>query len=215
MSADAATVPLLDVRALRTHLRTQDGLVRAVDGVSFSVAAGRTLGIVGESGCGKSVTALSILGLVPRPPAELISGEIWFDGRDLLRLGARALQDLRGDRIAMVFQEPMTSLNPAYSVGEQIVEAILRHDPVGRPAARRRAIELMQRVGIPAPRAADRRLPAPAVGRHAPARHDRDGAGLPTAAPDRRRADDPRSTSRSRRRSSTCCAICAAISTWP
>jgi peptide/nickel transport system ATP-binding protein len=151
MRGDGAVAPLLDVRALRTHLRTPEGLVRAVDGVSFAIAPGRTLGIVGESGCGKSVTALSILGLVPRPPAELIDGEIWFDGRDLLRLEARALQDLRGDRIAMVFQEPMTSLNPAYSVGEQIIEAILRHDPVGRPAARQRAIELMQRVGIPAP----------------------------------------------------------------
>ena len=151
MRGDDGAAKLLDVRALRTHLRTPEGLVRAVDGVSFSVGAGRTLGIVGESGCGKSVTALSILGLVPRPPAELIDGEIWFDGRDLLRLGARALQDLRGDRIAMVFQEPMTSLNPAYSVGEQIIEAILRHDAIGRPAARQRAIELMRRVGIPAP----------------------------------------------------------------
>ena len=146
-----AAAPLLDVRTLQTHLRTREGLVRAVDGVSFSVAAGRTLGIVGESGCGKSVTALSILGLVPRPPAELIAGEIWFDGQDLLQLDARTLRDLRGDRIAMVFQEPMTSLNPAFTVGEQIIEAILRHDPVGRPAARQRAIELMQRVGIPAP----------------------------------------------------------------
>ena len=142
---------LLEVRELRTHLRTQEGLVRAVDGVSFAVAPGRTLGIVGESGCGKSVTALTILGLVPRPPAESITGEVWFDGRDLLRLEARALQDLRGDRIAMVFQEPMTSLNPAYTVGEQIIEAILRHDPIGRSAARARAIELISRVGIPAP----------------------------------------------------------------
>jgi oligopeptide/dipeptide ABC transporter ATP-binding protein len=146
-----AATPLLDVRTLQTHLRTPEGLVRAVDGVSFTVGAGRTLGIVGESGCGKSVTALSILGLVPRPPAELIAGEIWFDGQDLLQLDARTLRDLRGDRIAMVFQEPMTSLNPAYTVGEQIVEVIVRHDPVGRPAARQRAIELMQRVGIPAP----------------------------------------------------------------
>jgi oligopeptide/dipeptide ABC transporter ATP-binding protein len=145
------TAPLLEVRDLRTHLRTPEGLVRAVDGISFAVASGHTLGIVGESGCGKSVTALSILGLVPRPPAELISGEILFDGRDLLALEADALRDLRGDRIAMVFQEPMTSLNPAYTIGEQIVEAILRHDPVGRPAARRRAVELIGRVGIPAP----------------------------------------------------------------
>ncbi|HUA53222.1 MAG TPA: ABC transporter ATP-binding protein [Candidatus Sulfotelmatobacter sp.] len=145
------TPPLLEVRALATHLRTPEGLVRAVDGVSFAVAAGRTLGIVGESGCGKSVTALSILGLVPRPPAERIAGEVWFDGRDLLRLDAAALRDLRGDRIAMVFQEPMTSLNPAYTVGEQIIEVILRHDDVGRAAARARAVELIRRVGIPAP----------------------------------------------------------------
>ena len=150
----AAQLPgqaLLEVRELATHLRTQEGLVRAVDGVSFAVAAGRTLGIVGESGCGKSVTALSILGLVPRPPAERITGEVWFDGRDLLQLEEAALRDLRGDRIAMVFQEPMTSLNPAYTVGEQIVEAILRHDAIGRTAARARAIELIRRVGIPAP----------------------------------------------------------------
>src|SRR5258706_1630318 len=159
---------LLEVRELRTHLRTQEGLVRAVDGVSFAVAPGRTLGIVGESGCGKSVTALTILGLVPRPPAESITGEVWFDGRDLLRLEARALQDLRGDRIAMVFQEPMTSLNPAYTIGEQIIEAILRHDTVGRAAARARAIELIQRVGIPAP---ERRVddhPPPPSGRMRP-----------------------------------------------
>jgi oligopeptide/dipeptide ABC transporter ATP-binding protein len=142
---------LLEVRDLRTHLRTPEGLVRAVDGVSFTVAPSATLGIVGESGCGKSVTALSILGLVPRPPAELIDGAILFDGNDLLRLDDAALRDLRGDRIAMVFQEPMTSLNPAYTIGEQIIEAILRHDPVGRPAARQRAVELVARVGIPAP----------------------------------------------------------------
>ncbi len=142
---------LLEVRELRTHLRTPEGLVRAVDGVSFTVSPSATLGIVGESGCGKSVTALSILGLVPRPPAELIDGAILFDGHDLLRLDDAALRDLRGDRIAMVFQEPMTSLNPAYTIGEQIIEAILRHDPVGRAAARRRAVELVARVGIPAP----------------------------------------------------------------
>ncbi len=142
---------LLEVRELRTHLRTPEGLVRAVDGVSFAVAAGRTLGIVGESGCGKSVTALSILGLVPRPPAERIDGAVWFDGRDLLRLDEASMRDLRGDRVAMVFQEPMTSLNPAYTVGEQIIEAIVRHERVDRAAARTRAIELIRRVGIPAP----------------------------------------------------------------
>src|SRR5260221_6028544 len=142
---------LLEVRELRTHLRTPEGLVRAVDGVSFTVSPSATLGIVGESGCGKSVTALSILGLVPRPPAELIDGAILVDGHDLLRLDDAALRDLRGDRIAMVFQEPMTSLNPAYTIGEQIIEAILRHDPVGRAAARRRAVELVARVSIPAP----------------------------------------------------------------
>jgi peptide/nickel transport system ATP-binding protein len=145
------SAPLLEVRGLKTHLRTADGLVRAVDGVSFAVDAGRTVGIVGESGCGKSVTALSIMGLVPSPPAVRAGGEILFEGRDLLTLGLREMQDLRGDRIAMIFQEPMTSLNPAFTVGDQIGEAIRRHRGVSAAEARAQAVALMRRVGIPSP----------------------------------------------------------------
>ncbi len=147
----AAAAPLLAVEDLRTYLRTPEGLVKAVDGVSFAVAPGQTLGIVGESGCGKSVTALSILGLVPQPPGEIVGGRVLFDGVDLLRLDRRQLQDLRGDRIAMIFQEPMSALNPAFTVGDQIGETLVRHRGLTRAAARRAAIELMARVRIPAP----------------------------------------------------------------
>jgi peptide/nickel transport system ATP-binding protein len=141
---------LLEVEDLRTHFRSDEGEFRAVDGVSFSVDAGRTLGIVGESGCGKSVTALSAMGLVPCPPGRIAGGAVRFEGTDLLKLPARAMRDLRGDRIAMIFQEPMTSLNPALTVGEQIMEGILRHRAVGRAEARSRALEMLERVRIPA-----------------------------------------------------------------
>jgi peptide/nickel transport system ATP-binding protein len=143
--------PLLEVRDLRTHFRVDGRDVPAVDGVSFSVAAGRTLGIVGESGCGKSVTSLSIMGLVPQPPGRIAGGEILFDGVDLLKLPPREMRELRGDRIAMIFQEPMTSLNPAFTVGDQIVEAIVRHRRVGRADAKARAIEMLRQVRIPSP----------------------------------------------------------------
>ncbi|HZH26058.1 MAG TPA: ABC transporter ATP-binding protein [Azospirillaceae bacterium] len=143
--------PLLEVRDLKTYLRTPDGVIRAVDGVSFTVEAGRTVGIVGESGCGKSVTALSIMGLVPSPPGVKAGGEILFEGADLLRMSQRELQDIRGDRIAMIFQEPMTSLNPAFTVGDQITEALLRHRNLSPAEARAQAIEQMRHVGIPAP----------------------------------------------------------------
>jgi oligopeptide/dipeptide ABC transporter ATP-binding protein len=142
---------LLEVRDLRTWFDGDGGTYRAVDGISFSLQAGRTLGIVGESGCGKSVTSLSIMGLVPRPPGRIAGGEILFEGVDLLKLDAEALRDLRGARMAMIFQEPMTSLNPAYTVGNQIVEGILRHLPVDRAAARAKAIEMLRLVRIPAP----------------------------------------------------------------
>jgi peptide/nickel transport system ATP-binding protein len=142
---------LLEVRALKTHFQVDGGEFPAVDGISFSIDAGRTLGIVGESGCGKSVTALSIMGLVPQPPGRMAGGEIVFDGVDLLRLAPPALRDLRGDRISMIFQEPMTSLNPVLTVGEQIVEGILRHRPMSREAARDRAIEMLRMVHIPSP----------------------------------------------------------------
>jgi peptide/nickel transport system ATP-binding protein len=142
---------LLEIRDLKTWFDGDGGTYRAVDGISFSLEAGRTLGIVGESGCGKSVTSLSIMGLVPQPPGRIAGGEILFEGVDLLTLDADALRDLRGARMAMIFQEPMTSLNPAYTVGDQIVEGILRHLPVDRATARAKAIEMLRLVRIPAP----------------------------------------------------------------
>jgi peptide/nickel transport system ATP-binding protein len=142
---------LLAVRALKTFFQVEGGEFPAVDGISFSIGPGRTLGIVGESGCGKSVTALSIMGLVPQPPGRIAGGEILFDGVDLLQLSAAALRELRGDRISMIFQEPMTSLNPVLTVGEQIVEGILRHRPMSRDAAKDRAIEMLRMVHIPSP----------------------------------------------------------------
>jgi len=143
--------PLLEVRDLDVRFATDDGEFRAVAGVSFALEAGRTLGIVGESGCGKSVTALSIMGLVPRPPGHIAGGEIRFDGTDLLRLPADAMRELSGDRIAMIFQEPMTSLNPAFTIGDQIAEGILRHRKAGKAAAKAHALEMLRRVRIPSP----------------------------------------------------------------
>jgi len=142
---------LLAVRELRTTFKTDDGEFAAVDGVSFSVEAGRTLAVVGESGCGKSVTSLSIMGLVPQPPGRIAGGSIRFEGVELVGLPERALQDLRGNGMAMIFQEPMTSLNPAYTVGEQIVEALLRHRRISRAQATERAIAVLAKVRMPAP----------------------------------------------------------------
>jgi oligopeptide/dipeptide ABC transporter ATP-binding protein len=142
-------VALLDVRDLRTHFFTRAGVVHAVDGVSFSVDTGKTLGIVGESGCGKSVTALSIMGLIPRPPARIVGGSVVFDGRDLTQLSDRALEDVRGQQIAMIFQDPMTSLNPTLTIGTQITETMRRHLHLSKADARKRAIDLLQEVQIP------------------------------------------------------------------
>jgi peptide/nickel transport system ATP-binding protein len=143
--------PLLRVRDLVTSFRTDQGVLRAVDEVSFDVAEGATLGIVGESGCGKSVTALSILRLIPYPQGEIDEGRIEFRGKDLLALTERQMQDVRGNDISMIFQEPMTSLNPVYSVGTQIIEAIRLHQKKSRKEARVRALEMLRLVGIPAP----------------------------------------------------------------
>jgi oligopeptide/dipeptide ABC transporter ATP-binding protein len=142
---------LLEVRGLATVFDTDAGEVRAVDGVDFSVERGRTLGIVGESGCGKSVTALSIMGLVPRPPGRIVAGEVLFEGEDLLKLTPARLRELRGARLSMIFQEPMTSLNPAFSVGDQVAEALLRHGSRSRKEANAQAIEMLRRVRIPSP----------------------------------------------------------------
>ena len=143
--------PLLEVRDLVTAFYSDEGIVRAVDGVSFSVGEGATVGVVGESGCGKSVTSLSIMQLIPTPPGRYERGKIFFRGQDLLSLTEREMRGLRGNSISMIFQEPMTSLNPVYTVGEQIMEAIRLHQKTGRKEARERAIEMLKLVGIPAP----------------------------------------------------------------
>ena len=145
---------LIEVDDLRTHFFTREGTVRAVDGVSFAVEKGKTLGIVGESGCGKSVTALSIMGLIPKPPAKIVSGSVLYEGRDLTKLSERQLEDVRGREIAMIFQDPMTSLNPTLTIGTQITETIRRHYDVSQKQANKKAIELLEKVRIP--RAAER-----------------------------------------------------------
>lgn len=139
---------ILRVRDLKTYFYTDAGTVKAVDGVSFDLTPGETLGIVGESGSGKSVTALSILRLIPNPPGKIIDGRIEFLGRNLLELSEREMRSIRGNEIAMIFQDPMTSLNPVFTVGNQIMEAITLHQKVDKDKARRRAIKLMARVGI-------------------------------------------------------------------
>src|SRR5690606_14888496 len=155
--AQTADDVLIEIRNLRTHFYTDRGIVRAVDGVDLVIRRNRTIGIVGESGCGKSIMALSIMGLVPRPPAK-ITGEILFhrkDGTvvDLVKLDPKGkeIRAIRGAEIAMIFQEPMTSLNPVYTIGNQIMEAIRLHQKVDKKEARERAIEMLRLVGIPAP----------------------------------------------------------------
>src|SRR5512132_3267357 len=145
---------ILEVKDLKTYFYTREGVVQAVDGVSFEVNKGQTLGIVGESGCGKSVTALSIMGLIPKPPAEIAGGHVLFEGKDLTHLNDRELQNVRGRQIAMIFQDPMTSLNPTFKIGTQITETLERHYDISKEDARRRAVELLEEVRIP--RAAER-----------------------------------------------------------
>jgi oligopeptide/dipeptide ABC transporter ATP-binding protein len=140
---------LLDIQDLRTYFHTREGVVRAVDGVSFALEKGQTLGIVGESGCGKSVTALSIMGLIPTPPARIEGGSILFEGRDLTGLSEHELEDVRGREIAMIFQDPMTSLNPTLTIGTQITETLRRHLGMTKEQARRKAVDLLEEVRIP------------------------------------------------------------------
>jgi oligopeptide transport system ATP-binding protein len=145
---------LLEVKGLRTQFFTQDGVVHAVNGISYSVDEGETLGIVGESGCGKSVSVMSLLRLIPQPPGKIVGGEAWFDGRDLLAISEDEIRQVRGNRIAMVFQDPMTSLNPVLTICTQISEALQLHLGMNKEQARKRSIELLELVGIPM--AADR-----------------------------------------------------------
>ena len=143
--------PLLDVRGLRTYFHVMDGTVKAVDGVDFAIPRGGTVGLVGESGCGKSVTAHTIMRLIDIPPGEIAGGEVWFDGRDLLKLSKDKMRLVRGGEIAMIFQEPMTSLNPVFTIGDQISEAILLHNKVNKKEAWDRAIDSLRLVGVSAP----------------------------------------------------------------
>ena len=143
--------PILSVRELQTYFFTDAGVARAVDGVSFDVHPGRTLALVGESGCGKSITALSILRLIPEPPGEIVGGSILFEGRDLLMMNQTEMRELRGNAISMVFQEPMTSLNPVFRIGDQIGAVLRLHRGLPKAEARAATIDLLAQVGIPAP----------------------------------------------------------------
>ncbi len=142
---------LLEVHDLHTTFATDAGELNAVDGVSFRIEPGKTLAIVGESGCGKSVTALSIMGLLPKPAGRISAGSVRFEGRELIGLPQRELQDLRGNAMAMIFQEPMSSLNPAFTIGDQIVETLLRHRPITRAQAQARALNVLRQVRMAAP----------------------------------------------------------------
>jgi peptide/nickel transport system ATP-binding protein/oligopeptide transport system ATP-binding protein len=142
---------LLALRDVKTYFFTDEGVARAVDGVSYEVKRGETLGVVGESGCGKSVSALSVMRLIPDPPGRITQGSILFEGKDLVTLPEEEMRKIRGNRIGMIFQEPMTSLNPVFTVGDQIVEAVVLHRGVSSDEARGHAIEMLRRVGIPSP----------------------------------------------------------------
>ena len=150
---------LLEVQGLKTHFFTDEGVVKAVDGVSYDLEEGETLGLVGESGCGKSVSALSIMRLVPDPPGRIVGGEVIFDGQDLLKLSDKQIRRIRGKQISMVFQEPMTSLNPVLSVERQLTEAIELHLGMSKGDARREAVRRLEQVGIPDPEGRIKQFP--------------------------------------------------------
>jgi len=141
--------PLLEIRGLKTHFATDDGIVRAVDGVDLTIEKGETLGVVGESGCGKTVTAMSILKLIAMPPGRIVEGRIMFEGRDLVPLTSRALDEVRAKKIGFIFQEPMTSLNPVLTIGEQIAESLRRHEGLSGRDALDRTVEMLKLVQIP------------------------------------------------------------------
>ncbi len=142
---------LLEVKNLKTYFYTEDGIARAVDGMDFIIRKGETLGMIGESGCGKSVSALSIMQLVASPPGKIVEGEIWFEGEDLLKKSPSEIKKIRGNDISMIFQEPMTSLNPVFTIGNQIIEPIILHQKLDKKKALKKAIEMLDLVGIPSP----------------------------------------------------------------
>ena len=144
----AGRTPLLDIRGLRTHFFTEAGVAKAVDGLDLKVYQGEVVGLVGESGSGKSVTALSVLRLIPNPPGRIVAGEIFFKGRDLLKLDLDGIRDVRGDEIGMIFQEPMTSLNPVFTIGFQLIEVYLQHLDISKEEAFNRSVEMLRLVGI-------------------------------------------------------------------
>ena len=151
--------PLLKINNLKTYFFTNEGVARAVDGINLRVARGETLGIVGESGCGKSVTALSIMRLVPQPPGKIVEGEIYFDSKNILSLAEEEMREIRGKKISMIFQDPMSSLNPVFRVIDQISEAIYSHEEVSKKEAEERSIEILDKVGFPDPANRARQYP--------------------------------------------------------
>ena len=145
---------LMEVKGLKTQFFTQDGVVNAVNGISYHIDEGETLALVGESGCGKSVSVLSVIRLVPTPPGRIVEGEVWFEGRDLLKVNQEEIRSVRGNKIAMIFQDPMTSMNPVLTIGQQLNEALQLHMGMNKEQAKQRSIELLEMVNIP--QAADR-----------------------------------------------------------
>ena len=171
-------VPLLEIKGLKTHFKTDDGWLHAVDGVDLVIDRGQTVCVVGESGCGKTVTAMTVMKLVPMPPGRIVAGQVLWQGRDLVSASSDEMRRIRAKEIAIIFQEPMTSLNPVYSIGEQIAESLRLHEGLGaqgRARARGRDAGAGADPDAAAPRP---RLPAPVLGRHAPAGDDRDRPGV-------------------------------------
>ena len=181
--------PLLEIRGLKTHFATDDGMVQAVDGVDLTIARGETLGVVGESGCGKTVTALSVLKLIAMPPGRIVAGQILWQGRDLVPLPTEEMNDIRGKEIAIIFQEPMTSLNPVYTVGEQIAEVVRRHEGLGRRAALDKTVDMLRLVQIPNPQRRVHDYPHQFSGGMRQRVMIAMALVLQSQAPDRRRAD--------------------------
>ena len=179
-------VSLLEVKNLKTAFFTFEGVVKAVDGVSYEVEEGETLGLVGESGCGKSVSALSLMRLIPDPPGKITDGEVLFEGEDILKIDMDDMRRIRGGKMSMVFQEPMTSLNPVLTLEKQLSETLQLHKGMSREEARQESVSLLGRVGIPDPERRVRQYPHQFSGRDAAARDDRHGPELQPQADHRR-----------------------------